>query len=357
MEAFEPAWFRECLLTWIVLILFLGAAEPLQAQSGGEAAAQQGSPPAAAVGEQEKKDAAKKLFLEGVAFFEKKEYEAALGKFLESYEILPHWQIRFNVATCHFYLGKKAEALSELLEFLQEAGSEISEQQKKETNKYIDSIRKEIASVKFPDLKPGDEILVDGQPPKWSPYEQMLFLEPGTHYVMIKRGEDILLDEDLTCTAGQEKEIRLYVKEKTVNLLVAPDEEEEKAREKEAAGKKSLVVAGWSMTGLAAALLVGGSVTGALALTENKNIEDLESRYEAASGSEKPAIESEANDRYDKAMGLARASTVLFAVGGAAALTAIILLVVGKKIEKRTAGKKKLSLGISQAGLSLGCSF
>jgi tetratricopeptide (TPR) repeat protein len=335
-----------------ILLLILCDASPLRAQTGnGTEEPSSGSAAPASADDKDAKEAAKKLFLEGVALFDKKDYEAALDKFLESYGLLPHWQIRFNIATCHFYLGKKAEALIELLEFLQEAGSEISPQQQKETKKYIDSIRAEIASVKFPGLEPGDEILVDGHPPKWSPREQELFLEPGSHHIMITRSGEILLDEDIPCTAGQEKEIRLYVKEK---ILAGPDK---RAHKKKAGGKSAMVVAGWTLTGLAAALLVGGSVTGFLALNENKSIDDLENRYDSAPVSERPAIESEANDHYDKAMGLAHVSTALFAVGGAAAVAAIVTLVMGKKSEKRKSAKAKLSLGVLPSGISLNCSF
>jgi hypothetical protein len=56
-------------------------------------------------------------------------------------------------------------------------------------------------------------------------------------------------------------------------------------------------------------------------------------------------------------MGLARASTALLVIGGAAGVASIIMLVIGKRAEKQPAAKDKLSLGVSPAGIWLGCLF
>lgn len=93
--------------------------------------------------------------------------------------------------------------------------------------------------------------------------------------------------------------------------------------------------AGWALFSLGGALLVAGGATGTAALVIDGNLE------KHCPGSE---CGPDQGSQVDSMRALALSCDILLAAGGASLLTGIILLAVGRRVEKKSAAKPKVSI-------------
>jgi hypothetical protein len=309
--------------------------------------------------EDTKKEKAKEYFLAGVEMFQKQNYKGAIEKFKTADKLDPNWKTKFNIGMCHFELKEFPAALSVLSLFVEEGSSDASSDHVDLAINAIVAARSEVFTIRLFDAEEDVKIEVDGEEPMLSPDRSEVFLTPGKHRIRIWSTTDIYLDETISGVKGEIREYKSFVAQEKVETGPGSGEEggpkkggEKKARKP---GMKPMELAGWILLGVAGGALIGGAVSGGLAINERNQMEDLEKEYRLKEGavpeSELEEIKDAAWDHYDKGIVMSRAATALFAVGGAVGAAAIALLVTSKVKGKKKESKVEAAVSVSPMGL------
>jgi tetratricopeptide (TPR) repeat protein len=308
---------------------------------------------------------AKQHLDKGLALFSKGKFDKALSEFEKSYDLVPHWKLRYNISKCHLELKHYDEAAQGFWTFLKEGGEAIPATQAANAEKYLEDLKPHVAAIQLFGLMEGLTLLIDGKEIEWKHEGQVVYLGPGDHAVFIQLEDEPLVDTRMSLEGGDSKVIRL--KKKPVG------EEGEGAGEGKAeivseshekaprATMSPMTAAGWGTLGGAAAALVAACVTGGLVFREKGLQLDAEDeyreRYDLDPGD--PALDGlqdAMDEHYGKARALAVSTNVLLGVGGALAVTAAVLLGIslGKKKESKPAAvEAALTAGPGELGLRL----
>lgn len=310
------------------------------------------------------KEAAEEHFLKAVTLFDQEKYAASLKEFNTSYSLRPHWIILYNMGMCHLELGDKAMAAAQLSSFMEEGGNSIEDSIHKEVTGILSKLKSKLGILRITGDYSNVTLEIDGRVIKEGMKGENVFLTPGLHHVKIMRGDESMLDKEISFESGEEKEIFVVVEggNTSVKETVSGVEGAEHHGKKAGGGKSThkLKNAAWVTMGLAALSIVAGSVTGGLAILEKNRMKGEEEEYMTGYGEltlgELEAIEQRRNDHYNRGLTLSIVSSVMFGLAGAAAVASVTLFAVsakGKKKEK----KAGLNVHTDLRSLVIGFSF
>jgi len=154
-------------------------------------------------------EAARQRFNEGVQFFDNKEYERARLAFVQAYALKPHPAILLNLAQSEIRSGHEASAATHFAQYLRQH-AEATEEQRLAAQEGLEAAKASIAVVTLT-VDPSDaEILVDGESVGRSPLDDPLYLSPGEHTIVARKG-DQTARKRLTVEAGSEINERLTI--------------------------------------------------------------------------------------------------------------------------------------------------
>jgi tetratricopeptide (TPR) repeat protein len=151
--------------------------------------------------------AARERFKEGVAYFDRKEYEKARAAFLQAYALKKHPAVLLNLAQSELRSGHERDAAMHFSQYLREA-TDASAAERDVAQAGLASARAALIEVVVSVDEPGAEIFVDGTAEGSSPLSDPLFLEPGSHSIEAKKG-DKRATQNVSGKAGERKESRL----------------------------------------------------------------------------------------------------------------------------------------------------
>jgi len=285
----------------------------------------------AAEAQEDPKEEAKKAFAEGRALFEEGKHAEAAAEFRRAYRLAPNWKVLYNIGQCEALAKQHGLALESFETYLADGGDDVPEARRGEVLAEVERLRKMVGSieVKAPD---GAVVIVDGLERGRAPLPGPMMVAAGkSRLLMVKLGGKVLLERQIKVSGGQT--ITVEAKAAAAGDAAPADQGEDEPdgqasqepgddpdelteQEGERDGK---AVAGWVTLGVGGALLIGGAVTGSMALKLNKDLE------EECPGGNCPEDQWDNNDKM-KALGVT--TDVLIGVGAAAAATGIVLLIV-----------------------------
>jgi len=304
---------------------------------------------------------AKQHFKKGVEFFGNEKYEEALEEFQKSYQLKPHWAVKYNLGLCHLKLGNDPEAAMELTMYIETGGKNIKNAVRKEVESILSDLMVELGSIVFfGDLK-GLTIFVNGKKTTGPTEKGELFVRPGTVEIEVQREGNTILKKSLSIEKGEITEIDLPKTppaEATPVTKIKPEESSKSPAEKKIENekpvmqeplksseqtkyhekvKKGLVPMMWVWIGLGitGGTLIAGSTLGILAVKERDNMQTDEENYRLHPSEE---ILSSRDEHYEKGNAYAISSTALLATSAAAGIATIILYVL-TNIEKKKEGE------------------
>jgi hypothetical protein len=313
---------------------------------------------------------AKEKFEDGVKLFEKEDFSAALSAFKESYELRPHWSVRYNIGLCYLELGFLAAGAMEMALYLEEGGKDVKSSMAKEVNARLIDLLPELGSiVMFGDVK-GLSVEVDGKPVEGPTEKGELYVVHGTFDLTLIRDDEVVLEKEMTIEKGEiiemdiDDEIEAYLEENQesgsgtgggveptpdpdpVGIGVGGGEEEGDAKEdnpKEKPMVKRLWL--WVALGITGATLAAGTAMGVLSVQERDAMRDDEDRYRlleetGAADAELQPVLSSRNDHYKTGKLYSATATALLSVAAAAGVTTIILIVLTER-KAKPKGKEK----------------
>jgi hypothetical protein len=177
--------------------------------------------------------AARERFKEGVAHFDKKEYEKARAAFLQAYALKKHPAVLLNLAQSEVRSGHERDAAKHFTQYLREA-TDASASERDSAQAGLATARTAVVELSVTTDDSGIEILVDGTSEGTTPLTDPIFLDPGSHSIEGKKG-DKSTTQQVSGKAGEKKDIRLSFAA-AAPVAAKPKESEEPKEEPAAEG-------------------------------------------------------------------------------------------------------------------------
>jgi hypothetical protein len=148
-------------------------------------------------------------FKRGVAFFKEGNYQAALTEFRGAYELVPSYEVLFNLALCERRLFQYGRAMRTLTQYLMEGGARIPADRREAVAREVEGIRALTSPVAvIVDGAPAT-VVVDDEPVGQTPLPELLLLGIGKHKVRAER-EGCSPDERvIEVRSGQAQSVQL----------------------------------------------------------------------------------------------------------------------------------------------------
>ena len=159
-----------------LLALALAATATLQARADEDAKEPAGKPPASS-------EDASQRFKAGVSFYKDKDFPAALVEFKRAYELLPNYNVLFNLGQTARELRDYAAALTAFERYLRDGGAKIPAARRKEVGAAVDELRRKVGNLKIVTSVDGAAIVVDDVPVGVSPLAAPLVVNAGRRKV------------------------------------------------------------------------------------------------------------------------------------------------------------------------------
>jgi hypothetical protein len=267
--------------------------------------------------------AARDAFQKGVAAFGADDFETAVVAFRRADDLAPSWKLKYNIGQCEAALKHYGLAIEAFELYLAEGGDEVPEERRDEVIRELKRLREMVGSIEVRALG-GSVVYVDDVERGRTPLSGAIKVTAGIdHTVRVEHEGEEILSRSVKVSGGDTVVVEADdaaggsdVGERPAPQPTTPVAEVESEH-------TALWPAGWVTLGAGGALLIAGGATfGAMFSLDN----DLEKVCtEGPDGNECP---ENRNADVDKRDNMAVASYVLLGVGGAAAITGAVLLIV-----------------------------
>jgi hypothetical protein len=272
-------------------------------------------------------EAAKEAYKDGVALFDQRDFTGAAAKFRQAYDLKPAWKVLYNVGQSEAAAKRHGLALEAFETYLSEGGDEVPDARREEVMAEVERLRKMIGVVEITADK-GAMILVDGVERGKAPLLGKIPVSAGVKHTaqaivdgqqVAQRDFKVLGSDSISIDlTGPAEEPAAPVAD-APPVEVAPSSEPPEPADEE--GPSGLAVGGWVLVGVGGAMLVTGAITGGMALKLDDQL------YQDCPDDHCPDTKAYQDD-IDKLKTLSLVTDVMLFVGGAAAATGIVLLIV-----------------------------
>lgn len=230
-------------------------------------------------------------FVAGQAAYDNGAYEEAIRHFSAAHGLDPRPALLYNLAQAHGRLGHAQQEARFLERFIGEAHSTDAELLASARSR-LSTLRDRLArtGVTLSGAPEGALVRIDGEERGRAPLEASLSLDPGNHEVVVEHDGYETFRAAVSVNAGQTVHVEAEMVEDT------------------SPGVPTSAIALWAGGGGA---IVAGAAIGGIALSQSSGTAD-------------------GTARADRARRLARSADVLMAVGAAAAVTGLVLYLVGR---------------------------
>jgi len=291
---------------------------------------------------------AKNAFNEGAALFTQGDFEGSAEAFRRAYALKPSWKLLYNIGQSEAAAKRHGPALEAFEKYLSQGGDEIPEPRRAEVIDELERLRPVVGTLEI-DAPDGALVIIDGVVRGAAPLPGLVRVSAGVdHIVQIRVGKEVLANRTVS-VGGRENLVVSVASEgddtETGAAGPAPeptDEGPSTTPDDTADAPSAVTTAGWITFGLGAACAITGAITGAVALSHNK---ELDQECNDADG----CPEADYADQLDKRDALATASTVMLGVGIAATAAGVVMLIVG---HKRSAEEPAAETSVSIAPLA-----
>ncbi len=305
------------------------------------------------------KDEAEKQFRAGVTLQKGEDFEGAIAAFEASLALYPTKSALFNLANCLRATHRYPESLKAFERLQRDFGGELDEPMLSTVAAQLVELNNLTGSLQLQVDQPGAELSVDGKSVGRSPLPAPLRLGLGDHEIQVSLegfetqtlnvnlapAERATRTIDLTPAAGHAAPSVPPAPAPTPPAP-APAPPPRHVVEEDAAGPRSLGLAGTLSAGAGGLLLAGGSVTGLWALSVDR---DLKSACEAGHC---PSSRQSDIDKLDR---LTLATNLLLATGAVAAVSGVVLWLVDDEAAREPPSQSRLEFGVASG--FVGCSL
>jgi tetratricopeptide (TPR) repeat protein len=154
-------------------------------------------------------EVARQRFREGVAHYDRQDYEKARLAFLQAYLLRPHPAVLLNLAQSELRAGRHAEAAENFAKYIRQNPTAPAMDHAKAG---FDEARQRVTELNVQVNATGASISIDGADVGRSPLPSELYLMPGRHSVVARKGTSSA-EKVLDATAGRREYITLELRE------------------------------------------------------------------------------------------------------------------------------------------------
>ena len=246
---------------------------------------------------------ARERFKEGVAFFDKKEYDKARVAFLQAYALKKHPAVLLNLAQSELRSSHEAEAAKHFAAYLRES-KDASDSERQAAEAGLNATKAMVAEVTVNVDEGGAEVFVDSSSEGVSPLSGAVYVAPGSHSIEARKGGKSSATQ-INAVAGRQLTANLDFAPKPVRaaepaVVAEPSEASEPPPEPEApvepgAGRKPFFkwlvgspvgVVGLGLTGVGLGVGVGGALASNHSYNNADSIANQIKKYAAADSSQ-----------------------------------------------------------------------
>lgn len=165
----------------------------------------------------EETEVARDRFKEGVKQYDLREYDKARLAFLQAYLLRPHPAVLLNLAQSELRAGRYADAATNFAKYIRENPTAEAEHAKVS----FDEAKLKVAELNVEVDAAGAMVVLDGNDVTRSPVPNVLYLAPGHHVVMARKGS-AGADHALDVVAGQRVYVTLKLQEGYAGAALPP---------------------------------------------------------------------------------------------------------------------------------------
>jgi hypothetical protein len=280
-----------------------------------------------------KSDEASQRFKSGVAFYKDRDFTAALVEFKRAYELLPNYNVLYNLGQTARELKDYAAALTAFERYLGEGGTKVSAARRKEVQAAIDELRKKVGKIKVTTSVDGAEILVDDVAVGVSPLAAPVVVNVGRRKLSATSSGYTPAQRMVDVAGTGETEVTLELTK--IGATSPPPPEAPPP-------KPGIPVVNWAALGGTGALAVLTGVMGGVAVSAHGSLKSELARFP---GDAKAIADAGARTRT-----FAVAADVFGALTAAGAATTAALFVFAPGASEKAA-KPAATVGVSPAGI------
>jgi len=278
----------------------------------------------------------------GLQLYKEGAFEASLVELERAYEIAPTFKLLYNIALVQKQLNDFASSLKTFERYLAEGGSDVPEAKRKEAEKEIATLRSRVATVSVAVNVDGAEIFLDDVSVGKSPLATALTVNPGKRKIYATK-EGYAQSTKQVNVAGSET-AKVVLELTATSTAPTPAPKPKTVPDEPPAPKRDSSSVG-VLWGVTASLVVGGAVTGWLALRASNDLKDVR---------ENPST----RDQLDSAQRKVRVYSIVTDVllGGAIVVGAVSVWMTLDSGSKKT-GAGALRIGIAPTSIALAGEF
>ena len=303
----------------------------------GETSDAEETPWSAGVSEEQRASALAR-YKTGNEYFEQQQYSRALTEYRAAIKAWDHPGIRYNMAVCLINLERPLAAFQSLEKGLAFGAAPLGNKLHAEGMTYRKLLRGQLVELTVACSVPGAGVSIDGDRQLACPGETTLIVEPGAHQVIARLDGFMTETRDLQLTPGS-----------TEAVSIDPRPFDEVALE-----RRWPTYVPWAVAG-------GGLVVGALSaplfVSANSDVEERDEVIERESMGAPIPEPPEARDLRISADRKRAAAVSLVALGGAAAVSGVVMAFLNRPRPVETAPSVALVPGKGGAQLWLRVSF
>jgi len=160
-------------------------------------------------------------FDQGTTLYERGDYVAALRKFEEAHRTYPNPLIQLNIGLCKEKLDRAAEAAGHFEAFLLASGAAAFPRRITAVRKKLDRLRGRLGNVTLRCPHSGAAVELDGRGAGLTPLPHRLYMDPGSHWISVKKDGFRLSKRDLVLAAGEHQQITVTLEPIRTSLVPA----------------------------------------------------------------------------------------------------------------------------------------
>jgi tetratricopeptide (TPR) repeat protein len=204
-------------------------------------------------GERSERGQAGALFRQGSELFSKGRYQTALELLERAQRLYPSHKIEVSIGYALEALGRDLEAAQSFERFLRHARSRDNPTVLAEVEGKLRRLRRSLGRLTLDQVAAGETIVLDGAEVARAPLPHPLYLRPGEHRLVVRRGERTRFEQTLALEPGEHR-------------LVIVSEAAPAERARSAPRKTPLVRRWWLWVAIGGAVL-SAAVIGSVAAT------------------------------------------------------------------------------------------
>lgn len=307
-------------------------------------------------------------FRKGIELFKEGDYRAALIEFRRCYELVPNYQVLYNIGQVYFQLQDYAGALNAFERYLSEGGTQIAAVRRDEVRKDIEKLKARVANLEIVVSVSDAEIAIDDVLIGKSPLAKPVLVSAGRHKVTATKEGRPPVTKVVDIAGGDTLRVSLELVEQGGATVVTPPPTGEPPKTTPPAvptdppsttpatsttttapplpppdtGSSTPMIAGWAITG---GLTAGAVVVGILALGASSDLETTRSTGGVS--------RAELDDAQSKSVTLALVTDILAGAAIVAGGVSIYLTVSGSGSDPKATGYDSLRVGVTPTGVRL----